>query len=100
MHEFGVLIGRFQPFHNAHLEVVRFAFKQAHKLIIVLGSHNRASDVRNPWSTEQRCSMIRNSLTSEENERLEFVNANDYDYNNLLWVAAVQEAIHEVTGGT
>jgi bifunctional NMN adenylyltransferase/nudix hydrolase len=99
MHEFGVLIGRFQPFHNGHLATVRVALKTAHKLIIVLGGHNRAQDVRNPWTSAQRMNMIRDSLSIEENKRVQFVMANDYDYNNLLWVTAIQEAVHEATDG-
>jgi len=77
MHEFGVVIGRFQPFHNAHLDLVRFALKEAQKLIIVLGSVNAARDTMNPFSGEQRCSMIRNSLSAEENGRVEFIYAKD-----------------------
>ena len=99
MHEFGVVIGRFQPFHNAHLDLVRFALKEAQKLVIVLGSVNAARDTMNPFSGEQRCSMIRNSLSKEENERVEFVYAKDYQSNNM-WLAAVQSAIDSITGGS
>jgi bifunctional NMN adenylyltransferase/nudix hydrolase len=99
MHEFGVVIGRFQPFHNAHLDLVRFALKAAHKLIIVLGSVNAARDTMNPFSGEQRCAMIRNSLTAEENQRVEFIYAKDYQSNNM-WLAAVQSAIETITGGS
>jgi bifunctional NMN adenylyltransferase/nudix hydrolase len=100
MHKYGVLIGRFQPFHNAHLETVRFALEHVERLIIVLGSHNRARDIRNPWSTDERVTMIDSCLSHDDNERIEFVKASDYDYNDLLWVATVQEAIHEVTNGS
>jgi len=100
MHEFGVVIGRFQPFHNAHYELVKFALKQAQKLIIVLGSDNQARTIKNPWTSDERSKMIRNCLTAGENERVEFLYARDYLYNNLLWVAAVQKDIDEITGGS
>jgi len=99
MHEFGVVIGRFQPFHNAHLELVRFALKQAQKLVIVLGSANAARDTMNPWSSTQRAEMVRACLSSEENLRVEFVHAKDYQSNNM-WLASVQSAIDDITGGS
>jgi bifunctional NMN adenylyltransferase/nudix hydrolase len=99
MNEFGVVIGRFQPFHNAHLELVRFALKQTQKLIVVLGSANAARDTMNPWSSEQRSQMVRMCLTEEENKRVEFVHAKDYQSKNI-WLAAVQSAIDDITGGS
>lgn len=100
MHEFGVFIGRFQPFHNAHLATVRFALKQAKQLIIVIGSSNQARDIKDPWSEHDRERMIRSCLTEEEQARIKFVHAEDYYYNDLLWVTAVQRDIDEITGGS
>jgi len=98
MHEFGVLIGRFQPFHFAHLELVRFALKQAQTLVIGVGSSNQAPDTRNPWSADERQVMIRSCLTEEENKRVRFARLEDYYYNNLRWIAGVQKAMTEHTG--
>lgn len=100
MHEFGVFIGRFQPFHLAHLATVRFALKQAQTLVIVIGSSNQAQDIKDPWTEQERAEMIKACLTPEELERTRFVFAEDYLYNNLLWVTAVQRDIDEVTGGS
>jgi bifunctional NMN adenylyltransferase/nudix hydrolase len=33
-----VFIGRFQPFHNAHLEIVKKALEQTNRLVILVGS--------------------------------------------------------------
>ncbi len=100
MHKFGVVIGRFQPFHSSHLELVRFALKESENLIVVLGSDNQASTIANPWSSEQRSQMIRSALTPEENKRVEILRAKDYLYNNNLWVTAVQEMINNVASGS
>lgn len=99
MHEWVVLIGRFQPPHLPHLELVRFAFKQGEKLIIVLGSDNKARDTMNPFTSAQRAEMIRSCLTADENKRVEFIYAKDFESNNM-WLAAVQRAIDDVTGGS
>ena len=100
MYEFGVLIGRFQPFHLAHLELVRFALKQAHTLCLIIGSSNQAQDVKDPWDEFQRQHMIESCLTIEERSRIRFIHAEDFLYNDLMWVTAVQREIDEVTGGS
>lgn len=98
MHEFGIIIGRFQPFHNAHLELVRFALKQAQTVVIGLGSCNQSPDTRNPWSGPERANMILACLASEERKRIRFAYLEDYYYSNLRWIAGVQKAITDHTG--
>ncbi len=93
--EHAVFIGRFQPFHHAHLETVRFALKQANKLIIVIGSAGGSRNVKNPWSTAERIAMITACLSKEEQDRVSFVCAKDYSYNNNLWLSALQSAFAE-----
>ena len=100
MHEFGVLIGRFQPFHLAHLELVRFALKQAQTLVIIIGSSNQALDVKDPWDEFQRREMIESCLSTAEQARVRFIYAEDFLYNNLMWVTAVQRDVDEITGGS
>lgn len=95
VNEYAVFIGRFQPFHNAHLETVRFALKQAEKLIIVIGSAGGARNSKNPWSAAERIAMITACLSDAERERVAFVCAKDYLYNNNLWLSALQSAFAE-----
>ncbi len=42
------------------------ALKIAKKVVIILGSHNKASTIKNPWSTMERSQMIDATLTEEE----------------------------------
>ncbi len=110
MYDYAVLIGRFQPFHNAHLQLLREALKISKNLIIVIGSADQPRTVKNPWTANERQDMILGGygdmlegdkkLTEKEYERITFVLAKDYLYNNMLWVAAVQEKIDEITGGS
>ena len=62
---YAVYIGRFQPFHNEHLEVVRKGLEIADEVIIVIGSCNAAPNIRNPWSFEDRRKMIADSVFDE-----------------------------------
>lgn len=96
MYNFGIFIGRFQPFHNAHLETVRFALSKVKRLIIVIGSSNQARTVKNPWTSSERKLMILSCLTEEERARIEFIEARDYLYNDNLWITAIQEKVNEI----
>lgn len=111
MYDYGVIIGRFQPFHNAHLALLHEALKISKNLIVVIGSDNQPPTIKNPWSSADREKMVRlafdeilsndRELSTGSNKRtISFVYAKDYLYNNMLWVAAVQEKIDEITGGS
>ena len=99
MHEYGVLIMRAQPYHLAHQALVRHALTQVKQLIIILGSCNAPRDTLNPFNGEQRQEMITISHSPEENMRIRFIFAKDYQSNNM-WLAAVQSAIDDITGGS
>lgn len=98
-HNYCVFIGRFQPFHNSHLQVVKEGLSQAKELIIVLGSAHAARNIKNPWTTQEREDMIRACLSNEENSRTHFVSVRDYFYNDNLWVADIQAKINSITEG-
>ncbi len=100
MHEFGIFIGRFQPFHNAHLEAVRFALSRAKGVIIVLGSDCSARTIKNPWTSGEREEMIRTSLSVNEEKRIKLIFAKDYLYNDNLWITAVQQKVDDLTLGS
>ena len=66
-----VVIGRFQPLHFGHAILLRAAAEQraAHAadstLIIGIGSANRPSTLANPWTAEERESMVTAWLDAE-----------------------------------
>jgi bifunctional NMN adenylyltransferase/nudix hydrolase len=96
-HAYAILIGRFQPFHNAHAQLLQQAFTQAQQVIVALGSHRVAPNIKNPWNTAQREAMIRNSLTPAHQARLHFVYLRDYLYNDNLWAAELQAQVAAIT---
>lgn len=99
----GIYIGRFQPLHLGHLSAIRDILKKVETLIIVLGSASSSRTIKNPWSATERMTMISSTieheLGSDELSRTKFVFANDYLYNDNLWICAVQEKIDEITQG-
>jgi len=99
MFKYCVCIGRFQPFHNAHHELVKEALNHGEIVLIVIGSAYKARNIQNPWTAEEREEMIRSALTDEEKARVKFFYVRDYFYTNNRWLTEVQRIISEATDG-
>ena len=72
-----VFIGRFQPFHLGHLDVVKHGLRIAKRVIIVLGSSDAAPTTKNPFSVEERQKLILSHF-SNEIDRIVVVPVRDY----------------------
>ena len=90
-----VFIGRFQPFHNSHKQIVEQALRTGRHVAILVGSAFRARNLRNPFLTEEVIRMIRNSFTEEENLRLSLRGVPD-TYNDTAWIESVQRNVMDV----
>lgn len=102
-----VFIGRFQPFHTAHLEIVDQALKIAENVIISVGSSKRPTTIKNPWTADERIEMIKTTLLDHYNpgyrfsgfkdgearksilDRVSFTQVRDFMYDNTEWGAEV-----------
>jgi bifunctional NMN adenylyltransferase/nudix hydrolase len=98
-YQFALIIGRFQPFHTVHQKLLALALSKAEQVIVALGSHRVAPNIKNPWTTEQREQMIRSCLVAADSARTHFVYIRDYLYNDNLWAAELQAKVHQLTGG-
>jgi bifunctional NMN adenylyltransferase/nudix hydrolase len=98
-----LFIGRFQPFHNAHLEIFKQAAELATKVVIVVGSAYQPRTYKNPFFSTNRVEMITNTLESlgYENE-LDFsiVCNRDTLYNDTAWSVRIQEIVRTETKPT
>lgn len=91
-------IGRFQPFHLGHQQVVELALKKTANLIILVGSSNLHISTANPWTFEQRKDMILKSchhLTSLY-QTLAVEPLNDYMYNDIQWFTECRKTIEKI----
>ena len=95
-YDFAMVVGRFQPFQNAHLKLVNFALEQGKKVIIVLGSAHSTATVKNPFTAKEREKMIRACFDEATQERLIFAAVRDYPYNENLWIAEMQNIANEI----
>ncbi len=98
-YQFGIYIGRFQPFHLGHLQTVKQALDKVNQLILIIGSHRVAPDPHNPWTTSERIKMIQACLSPEQVKRVHFLPVRDWLYSDNLWLAAVQQQVLEITQG-
>ncbi len=96
VYDFGIVIGRFQPFHLAHQNLIKHSLSLAEKVVVILGSARSASDVRNPFTPAMREEIIR-ACFPEDSSRLIFRAVRDYPYNDHVWTAEVQNVVGEIT---
>ncbi len=96
MYDYLVFIGRFQPFHIAHLRVIREALAQAREVVVLIGSSRQPRSLRNPFTLDERMAMIRASLEPSEQSRVHLQPLEDCLYNDDVWVKNVQEAVQAV----
>ncbi|MBA55931.1 MAG: ADP-ribose pyrophosphatase [Pseudomonadales bacterium] len=94
--DFLVFIGRFQPFHLGHLSVIQAGLQQSRNLIILCGSAHQPRSSRNPWTVSERESMIRSTLTAEDNKRVFIAPLMDMIYNDEAWVRNVQATVNGI----
>lgn len=99
-----VFIGRFQPFHNAHLEIVKRAFELSRELLFVIGSGNQPSTYKNPISNHSNrtpftvqeliTDSIAESKLSVNHHGFKFVNDT---YDDVEWCLNVQKEVNSYT---
>ncbi|GAB2861491.1 bifunctional nicotinamide-nucleotide adenylyltransferase/Nudix hydroxylase [Pseudoduganella ginsengisoli] len=87
-----VVIGRFQPWHNGHAGLLRQALASAPRVAVVIGSAHRARSAKNPFTFDERVTMISTSLPDAERARVSFIAVRDY-FDDDRWSAHVQQAV-------
>jgi nicotinamide-nucleotide adenylyltransferase len=58
----GLLLGRFQPFHKGHEQLVEHIAAEVDEVIVGIGSADASHSVRNPFTAGERIVMITNVL--------------------------------------
>ena len=92
-----VVIGRFQPFHNGHLSLVRLALESAPRAVVVIGSAFQARSPKHPFTWQERAEMIRLALPESQRRRLLCVPVRDR-FDEARWLADVRQAVAQALG--
>lgn len=93
-----VFIGRFQPFHNGHLAVVRRGLAEGRNVLVLTGSAHRPRNIRDPLTFAERAEAIKACFAPADAARLSIAPLADAMYNDPVWIRNVQRAVFECIG--
>lgn len=93
-YDYMIFIGRFQPPHKAHIDIINRALEVSNQVIILVGSANQPRTIKNPWTWHEREEMIRACFSSDKQSNLTFKPIEDVVHNNQVWARAVQDTIN------
>ena len=90
MEKRGVFVGRFQPFHKGHLEVVKKIDKEVDEIVIIVGSSQYSHRLDNPFTAGERMTMIRKALeeTGIQLQKIWIIPVPDV-HQHALWVSQI-----------
>lgn len=105
--QFNIFIGRFQPVHNAHLEIIRGSLEaewdrsvygedNPNNVILCIGSAYASRTPKDPFTWEEREQMIRSAFTKEQNARIFVAPIRDSLYNDTQWANDIQKAVDTI----
>jgi len=92
-YDMAVFIGRFQPFHLGHREVIKQGLSQADHVVVLVGSARSPRCHRNPFTFAERKEMIKGAFDGDDRERVIVLPLEDSAYNDAQWVLNVQKQV-------
>ena len=87
----GLYLGRFQPYHLGHHQVLRQISKEVDEIIICIGSAQKSHEIENPFTAGERMLMISTAL--EEFDIKHYVIPIEDIQRNSLWVSHVKSMV-------
>jgi bifunctional NMN adenylyltransferase/nudix hydrolase len=90
-----VFIGRFQPFHLAHMQTIQIALEHSQQIILALGSAQDERNTKNPFLATEREQMILSNFSEDDQKRIKFVHVIDV-YNDEKWQKLVKSLVNDV----
>ncbi len=88
----GVIIGRFQPMHKGHLDIIKKASNEFEEVIIVIGSKNKSRTFKNPLTYEEREEILKNVLKKESITNFKLLGLDD-NSNDKEWIKNLKELV-------
>jgi nicotinamide-nucleotide adenylyltransferase len=85
----GFFIGRFQPYHYGHHEVIKNIIEKVDELIIGIGSAQESHELENPFTAGERILMISSALEELNVRKKVYIIPLEDIYRNSLWVSHV-----------
>ncbi len=88
----GLFIGRFQPFHNGHLAVLKEMIKTNDSIVIAVGSAQFSNTDKNPLTAGERLVIITHVLWDLKVREFYIVPVEDVGNDNL-WAFKLQQLL-------
>ncbi len=87
-----LMVGRFQPIHLGHMQVIREIAKRHEAIIIGIGSAQESHTLKNPFTAGERHWMISKALEEEGIRNYYLIPLMDVERNSI-WVAHVKSLV-------
>ena len=86
-----ILIGRMQPVHNGHMQVIKKVLEEVDEIIIGIGSAQLSHTIKDPFTAGERIVMMSQALADEniDPSRYYIIPMEDINFN-ALWVSHVK----------
>lgn len=87
----GILIGRMQPVHNGHMQVINKILEDVDEIIIGIGSAQLSHELKDPFTAGERVVMITQALADLgiDASRYYIIPMQDINFN-ALWTSHVK----------
>lgn len=87
----GILIGRMQPPHRGHIEVIKKILGEVDEIIIGIGSAQQSHNLNDPFTAGERIMMLTHALVENniDPSRYYIIPMEDINFN-AIWVAHVK----------
>ena len=87
----GILIGRMQPVHNGHMQIIKQILNEVDEIIIGIGSAQLSHELKDPFTAGERVVMVSQALaeTNIDPSRYYIIPMQDINFN-ALWVSHVK----------
>ncbi|WP_405265451.1 nicotinamide-nucleotide adenylyltransferase [Methanobrevibacter sp.] len=87
----GILIGRMQPVHNGHMEVIKQILKEVDEIIIGIGSAQLSHELKDPFTAGERIVMMNQALAEKgvDPSRYYIIPMQDINFN-AIWPSHVK----------
>jgi nicotinamide-nucleotide adenylyltransferase len=87
----GLLVGRMQPIHNGHMDVIRRILNEVDEMVIGIGSAQLSHTLKDPFTAGERTMMITKALSENSIHPSRYYITPIQDVAcNSLWVAQVK----------
>ena len=87
----GILIGRMQPVHNGHMEVIKRILEEVDEIVIGIGSAQLSHEVKDPFTAGERVVMMNQALAEIDVDPSRYYIIPMQDINfNAIWVSHVK----------